>query len=572
MATLSSPASNDFSSGTRRSINMVKEAVAPRPLPVHEMLHLNPIEKFLRYRIVPVKLILNLAILALLLSYVFLYQVPRNSFEANSRFGLASLFFGVNDNTDNSLTVQISDIDTFLTFVSGAVTGYYTVPEESSGVFMHYVYGPFNTTPIAPLLTLRYKGDTFETVERRFNLTQDNPIGPFANVTSLVSTVAEDCYPRRDSGGNAYIPCRNNTIADFFDRLMSADISCRIRGIRIDPGATAATIAMWTINFSFELSAHNSLITVTAQFDSIETHRAETLPVVLCLVLVPLCLWDFILRLRFFHRYHIYVASYLPSWLMPGSRREADPEREKREMRRAGRGWTYFAMLTDVLVIIFCILSFVEAFSFYSNLNVRVATTLFLGFSTMFSCLMLISYLQTAPRFYVLMKALSTALPHLGLYLIGVMPIFAGFAICGTAVFGGFTVTFETFPNSMITLFCALNGDSLLELFTIIDQTDFPLLRLFSRLFFASFLGLFICNVLNIALSIVQDSFTHVKEVYEVCQFDHEETEKQLSREHDTEAKRAQLQGTSARPLRKAELRAMISRIQNALPGSGSVN
>jgi hypothetical protein len=190
---------------------------------------------------------------------------------------------------------------------------------------------------------------------------------------------------------------------------------------------------------------------------------------------------------------------------------------------------------------------------------------------------MLISYLQTSPRFYVLMKALGTALPHLGLYLVGVLPIFVGFAICGTAVFGGFTQTFSTLPNSMVTLFCVLNGDSLLQMFTTIDQTDFIPLRIFSRVFLVSFLGLFICNVLNIALSIVQDSYTHVKEVFEVCQFDQNKCNEKLEgAPPPIEEGNVDGEGTSdvlrggedeapQKPLTKREIRRMIERIEQAL-------
>jgi hypothetical protein len=88
-------------------------------------------------------------------------------------------------------------------------------------------------------------------------------------------------------------------------------------------------------------------------------------------------------------------------------------------------------------------------------------------------------------------------------------------------VFGPFANdTFGTVPRSMVTLYCLLNGDSVLQLFTEINQTSFFPLRLFSRLFVMVFLAYFINNALNIALAIVVDAYAQVKDLFAVCEFD----------------------------------------------------
>ena len=509
------------------TINELRNSMSPKPVPLNETFHLDPLEKLRKYRVIPFTLLINIAILTLLLVFAFTIQNERNQFIASSRYGLAVLFFSPADNTDRSFTVELDTIPEFVEFIRNISVAYFTVPETSSGVYMHYVNSFSDPRPVQPTLSVNYHEgyfgtDLFDSIMiKRFELSEDEPVGPFDNISSLVP-VRESCLPVSDKG-HSYIPCRNSTIGDFFDRMISASIDLKLRGVRMPPSARAASVVKWSVRFDMRFSSHNSVVEVEALFDNEETHLVAPVAVDLCLALLPLALLDFVLRLRSFQLYRLYVLSFLPQWLVPNlvkDRKRFMREWDRRNVKRSGKGWAIFGMSTDTVTVIFCCVSIADSYSFVGNADIVVWQTLLLGLSTMFSCLLLISFLETSPKLYILMKVLSTALPHLMLYLVGVFPIFFGVAICGTAVFGGFTELFETLPKAMVTLFCALNGDSLLDIFSAIDQTDFAFLQLFARIYFCAFLGIFICNVLNIALSIVQDSYAHVKELYISCRFD----------------------------------------------------
>lgn len=565
-------------------------ALRPKPVPMEETFQLNPLEKLIRYHVIPCKMLLNAAIWILLVVYIFAYHAQNNQYEINSRFGLASALFQPEDNTDDSLKVELTSIDEFVGFVRKVTKAYYDVPEKSCGVFMHYVKGMNDSTPLHPVLTLRVRQTNIfltnwsSTSIHKYDLSSNNFVGPFGNVTKIDAGFGHtSCQPVKDDNGRLFIPCRNSSLADFFDLILSARITMVLRSVHVHPSSPTASVVRWSIAFDFEMSPHKSVITMTATLDPQQTQRAPMLPVVVCLILLPFCFWDLILRFRQFQRYRIYVTTYLPNWLIPNvAKHKRRFVREwEQKTQNFGTGWTIFAILSDVLVILFSMLSFADSFLYMSNSDLKEWKTLVLGLSVMSQSFLFISYLQHAPRFYVLTKAFATALPHLALYLVGVLPIFVGFALCGTVVFGGFTEVFSTLPYSMVTLFCAMMGDNLVPIFTRIDQTDYYPLRLFSRIYLSAFLVLFICNVLNVALNIVTDSYAHVQEIFEVYQYDQAKCDMKLGGNRvvlspnvtsqdaanpaAAENNHSNNNNNNQAPLSKEEIRSMIRRIQGAI-------
>jgi hypothetical protein len=111
------------------------------------------------------------------------------------------------------------------------------------------------------------------------------------------------------------------------------------------------------------------------------------------------------------------------------------------------------------------------------------------------------------PAVCIVQRALTTASGHLWWYVVGVAPIFCAFAIAGSLLFSVDEVNFGTVPRSFVTLFCSVFGDSLIDVFTAIDEFNTNWVWwLSARLFFCCFLGLFITTILNVALSVMQDS------------------------------------------------------------------
>ncbi|CUE70788.1 membrane-associated protein, putative [Bodo saltans] len=111
------------------------------------------------------------------------------------------------------------------------------------------------------------------------------------------------------------------------------------------------------------------------------------------------------------------------------------------------------------------------------------------------------------PSVCIAQRALSTASGHLWWYVVGVAPIFFAFAVAGSILFAVDEKNFGTVSRSFVTLFCSVFGDSLIDIFTTMDEFSSSWTWwLTARFFFCCFLGLFITTILNVALSVMQDS------------------------------------------------------------------
>ncbi|CAK4075261.1 unnamed protein product [Aphanomyces euteiches] len=114
-----------------------------------------------------------------------------------------------------------------------------------------------------------------------------------------------------------------------------------------------------------------------------------------------------------------------------------------------------------------------------------------------------VGYLEHNQRFYSIVLTLRGSIPKVMSFLVGVSPIFFGYAIFGSIVFGYRVDRFGGIQQSCITLFAIMNGDVILETFASLSR-DFPLL---GAAYLYSFIALFIYVVLNIFIAIVEEAF-----------------------------------------------------------------
>ncbi|KAG5499542.1 hypothetical protein JIQ42_05015 [Leishmania sp. Namibia] len=57
--------------------------------------------------------------------------------------------------------------------------------------------------------------------------------------------------------------------------------------------------------------------------------------------------------------------------------------------------------------------------------------------------------------------ALIDGLQQLSVCVVGVLPVLTGYAMCGTAMIGGVSgICFQTIPNAVVKLLCAMIGDN----------------------------------------------------------------------------------------------------------------
>eukprot|EP00758_Cryptobia_borreli_P012160 Tbor_TRINITY_DN5722_c0_g1::TRINITY_DN5722_c0_g1_i15::g.19995::m.19995 len=227
----------------------------------------NSIEK--KYRKPPIKLLLNILIISLLVTYITEVLQPENNNFFRDRFGIASILIEPKDKSDSSLTQPLITIDAFTEHLDSLIEGYYSIPEVSIGLFSHYVMSRSDPTPRPPLLTLQYRevnneGDA-HVITKEYTLTPEEHLGPFGNDTFLTS-FRQLCTPETKTE-HQFIPCRNSSLADFADYLMAAKVSFTLRGIMSNgPATTMPNVVKWDITTSYRFK--KSILEAVTEIDA----------------------------------------------------------------------------------------------------------------------------------------------------------------------------------------------------------------------------------------------------------------------------------------------------------------
>ncbi|GMF14297.1 unnamed protein product [Phytophthora lilii] len=94
--------------------------------------------------------------------------------------------------------------------------------------------------------------------------------------------------------------------------------------------------------------------------------------------------------------------------------------------------------------------------------------------------------------------------PRVLQFLLGVSPIFFGYALFGTIYFGNKIEEFGTLSASMVTLFSLMNGDIIMDTFDAMELHHFIVS---GKIYLYSFISLFMYVVLNIFIAIVEEAF-----------------------------------------------------------------
>ncbi|EEY60015.1 mucolipin-like protein [Phytophthora infestans T30-4] len=116
----------------------------------------------------------------------------------------------------------------------------------------------------------------------------------------------------------------------------------------------------------------------------------------------------------------------------------------------------------------------------------------------------LVGYLEHNQHIYSIVLTLNWGTPRVLQFLLGVSPIFFGYALFGTIYFGNKIEEFGTLSASMITLFSLMNGDIIMDTFDAMELHQFTVS---GKVFLYSFISLFMYVVLNIFIAIVEEAF-----------------------------------------------------------------
>ena len=135
------------------------------------------------------------------------------------------------------------------------------------------------------------------------------------------------------------------------------------------------------------------------------------------------------------------------------------------------------------------------------------ATEFNLGLGCALNWISLTRYLTYTREYSLITRTLQAAVPINLRIMVGILPIFFGYALFCMSVFWSYTSHFSNFSDTAYCLFSMMNGDSILITF----QSTTPQYNLLSMFTFYSFTFMAICIWQNMNFVIVEDSYLNVK-------------------------------------------------------------
>lgn len=142
----------------------------------------------------------------------------------------------------------------------------------------------------------------------------------------------------------------------------------------------------------------------------------------------------------------------------------------------------------------------------YEGKDVIIITKYIVGIGAALGYLMLAKYLNFYYQFQTIFNTILKSVPNLILYFIGTLPIFISFIIFAIANFP-YSERFYNFTRVILALFGMMNGDAILDIINDLIQNSYFL----GQIYIYFFNILFICVVINIFVSIIEEAFVNSK-------------------------------------------------------------
>ncbi|ETW08978.1 hypothetical protein H310_01456 [Aphanomyces invadans] len=111
----------------------------------------------------------------------------------------------------------------------------------------------------------------------------------------------------------------------------------------------------------------------------------------------------------------------------------------------------------------------------------------------------LLRFLSFNPRTYILGLTLKRGAPQVVEFLIGVCPLFVGYVLCGTIMYGATVPRFAGMATTATTLFALANGDEIRDTFVSLPWHG--------QVYLYSYIVIFAYVVLMVCIGIMEDAF-----------------------------------------------------------------
>ena len=165
-------------------------------------------------------------------------------------------------------------------------------------------------------------------------------------------------------------------------------------------------------------------------------------------------------------------------------------------------GWDFFSIFAEIITIAGIVFKINLDYDADSHLDM---TAVLIGSAVAINWITGLRFLSFDKGYYILVLTLSVAMPNILRLMICILAIYLGYVLCGWAVFAPYTYKFASIGQTVDTLFAIINGDEILDTFMQVTSSS-HLLSIFSKVYFYSFIILFIYVVLSVMISLIGEA------------------------------------------------------------------
>ena len=227
-------------------------------------------------------------------------------------------------------------------------------------------------------------------------------------------------------------------------------------------------------------------------------------------LIVLFSLFDFILTIRSIainYQYYMNFKYRYSKSIIEIQRENKPPKRKTKWELLRTKDKNNIISKANYLQAIGCLVQlFGGILTLYEGKDVIIITKYIVGIGAALAYLMLAKYLKFYYQFQTIFNTITKSIPNLIYYFIGTLPIFISFITFAVANFP-YSERFYNFTRVILSLFGMMNGDSILDIINDLTQNSYFL----GQIYIYSFNILFICVVINIFVSIIEEAFVNSK-------------------------------------------------------------
>lgn len=478
----------------------------PQPLlSEKEWLLLSPFDKWQLFGKPPFKLILHLVLVCLLMVQVSYRATTLNSASIDALAAFNHFFVPQGAKwIDGAYRADLFTIQEFNGSVTKVVRGYSSLLKDSVDIFTR--------GPDLPTLTIQ-----------QYNNTPGSP--SFDGSTYQTSQQMENEWPQFALLNFTHEQMKQKLLAP----LVAMDMQFSLRQTLASAALEKPLCVLWDLGINWSFSSRGGLVRITL------TVASRTCPapmdlnpldlnskfsirsVSFCVAALSVVLAVLTMK-SFYHSLYLFfsVRSRMRTLPAPSSKSRQRHQNafSALEFEMKWDLFSEFVRLRDVVSMLSACITFAYAIQdLFSDVDNDIIS-IQLGFCIFASLVQLILYLRFFPKFYLLNHSVQMALPRILRLLFSVVPLFLAFVMAGQMWFGSYSPNFLSTRRAAGFLFSMMQGDGVgdgfLQTYRGAGSLQWTLSAL-SQLFVYSFVVFFIYSVLNVFVTILQESFLRVR-------------------------------------------------------------